>query len=205
VTGKWSPNQYLKCEDHRTRPARDLLVAVPNALASRAVDLGCGPGNSTELLKDRFPDAEICGVDSSPEMIEAARKRLPDIRFEVADIADWRSPNQFDVVFANAVLQWLPDHRGLFPRLASTIGSNGTLAVQVPDNLDEPSHAAMRAAADYGRWKAKLGAASGERTDIMTPAEYYSVLRQDRLQSSAGRHRRHSRMVQEHRAQTLSV
>ncbi|SCW50767.1 trans-aconitate 2-methyltransferase [Rhizobium mongolense subsp. loessense] len=176
MTGKWSPTQYLKFADQRTRPARDLLAAVPTVEVRRAVDLGCGPGNSTELLIHRWPEADVSGIDSSQEMIVSARERLPRPKFDVADIASWQSAPEYDLIFANAVLQWLPDHRALLPRLAEGLASGGTLAIQVPDNLMEPSHVGMRKAAEDSRWKTRLKDAAGERTEIMTPAEYYDAL-----------------------------
>lgn len=115
----WSPSQYLKFEDHRTRPAMDLLARVPAQDASDVTDIGCGPGNSTELLIERFPSANVLGMDSSSKMIESARARLPSYRFELADIASWKPEAPQDVLFANAVLQWLPDHEVLLPRLMS--------------------------------------------------------------------------------------
>src|SRR5262245_60762448 len=129
----WSANQYVKFEDERTRPVRDLIAGIPNTQAHTAVDIGCGPGNSTELLAQRFPGATVSGVDSSADMIAAARKRLPGVAFEMADITAWSAtPAAYDVILANAVLQWVPDHDTLFPALIAKLGQGGTLAVQVP-------------------------------------------------------------------------
>src|ERR1700722_15344363 len=133
----WSAAQYVSFEAERTRPVRDLLNAVPNKDVRRAIDLGCGPGNSTELLAANFPGAMVSGLDSSPDMIETARKRLPKIQFDLAPLETWNAAEPFDVIVANAVLQWLPDHATLLPRLLGNLGPGGTLAVQVPDNLDE--------------------------------------------------------------------
>jgi len=173
----WSPKQYTTFEDERTRPVRDLLAAVPGRVAATAVDLGCGPGNSTELLLQRFPDAEVTGLDSSPDMIAAAQARLPQLRFRVADIATWDAAGPFDAILANAVLQWLPDHAGLLPRLAAKLAPGGSLAVQVPDNLNEPAHRIMRDVAADGPWAAKLANAAGARAGMGTPDWYYGVLR----------------------------
>jgi len=156
---------------------RDLLAAVPGQAAAAAIDLGCGPGNSTELLVQRFPDAEVTGLDSSPDMITAARARLPQLRFQVADIATWDAAGPFDAILANAVLQWLPDHAGLLPRLAAKLAPGGSLAVQMPDNLDEPAHRIMREVAANGPWAAKLAAAAGMRASMGTPDWYYVLLR----------------------------
>ena len=146
----WSAAQYLKFEHERTRPVRDLVQRIPNAEVLSAADIGCGPGNSTEVLRERYPQARIVGLDSSTDMIEAARKRLPDIAFEVADIREWRPKAPLDVILANAVLQWIPDHETLFPALIAKLKPGGALAVQMPDNLDEPSHRLMREVASDG-------------------------------------------------------
>ena len=118
----WSAAQYVKFEHERTRPVRDLVARIPNAEVLSAADIGCGPGNSTEVLRERYPRARIIGLDSSTDMIEAARKRLPDIAFEVADIRDWRPIEPLDVILGNAVLQWVPDHKTLLPALIGKLG-----------------------------------------------------------------------------------
>ncbi len=174
----WSAKQYLAFEDERTRPVRDLLAAVPATDARAVVDLGCGPGNSTELLAARFPQAKVIGLDSSPDMLEAARERLPNVRFELANIEAWRAPEPFDVILTNAVLQWLPDHAALLPRLVGCLAQGGgSLAVQMPDNLDEPAHVLMREVAGAGPWAGKLAQAAAARAARGTAAWYYGVLR----------------------------
>src|SRR3977135_3429380 len=106
----WSANQYLKFEDERTRPPRDLIAQIPMERAQRVVDMGCGPGNSTELLIARFPEAAVIGLDSSPDMLRQARQRLPNCTFMAGDLSTWVSPQDTDLLFANAVFQWVPDH-----------------------------------------------------------------------------------------------
>jgi trans-aconitate 2-methyltransferase len=172
----WSARQYTTFEQERTRPVRDLLNAVETADAKRAIDLGCGPGNSTEVLTARFPGAEITGIDSSADMIEAARARLPGLRFDQAGIQTWDDPGQFDVMLANAVMQWVPDHHTLLPRLAGKLTRSGSLAIQMPDNLDEPAHRLMRQVAAAGPWADKLGGAAGLRTPRLAADWYYGLL-----------------------------
>ncbi|MGO4667416.1 trans-aconitate 2-methyltransferase [Bosea sp. 2RAB26] len=173
----WSARQYTKFEDERTRPVRDLLAQVPTDAVASAVDIGCGPGNSTELLLARFPDAAISGMDSSSDMIAAARKRLPAIQFEVADIASWQPAAPYDVILSNAVLQWLPDHEVLMPSLMAKLAPGGTLAVQMPDNLDEPAHVLMREVAADGTWAGKLAPALQTRAARHGADWYYRALR----------------------------
>lgn len=176
----WSPDRYLRFADERTRAARDLLAAVPLASARVVVDLGCGPGNSTDLLVRRFPDAVVSGVDSSPAMLEAARVRLPGCRFDLADVSDW-SPRSMgetppDLVFANALFQWVPDHGRVVQRIFAQLRPGAVLAVQMPDNLDEPSHVSMRETAAAMPFAEKLTAALGARDGLESVQRYYDRL-----------------------------
>ncbi len=173
----WSAEQYRRYEAERTQPARDLLSRVPLTLPGLAVDLGCGPGNSTEVLMERFSSARAFGVDSSPDMIASAKARLPGTRFELADISRWDDPGPFDLILANAVLQWVPDHETLFPRLMTRLAPGGCLAVQMPDNLDEPSHRLMREVAAEGPWAGKLAKAAEARVPRHDAGWYYALLR----------------------------
>jgi trans-aconitate 2-methyltransferase len=143
----WNPALYTRFEDERTRPAAELLARVPLDAPSLAYDLGCGPGNSTALIAARFPGAEVVGLDTSPAMLESARARLPDLAFAQADAATWTPDRAPDLIYANAVLQWLLDHATLLPRLFGLLAPGGVLAVQMPDNLAEPTHRLMRAVA----------------------------------------------------------
>jgi trans-aconitate 2-methyltransferase len=174
----WSAQQYAKFEAERNRPIRDLLAQIPPSAARTAADLGCGPGNSTELLQARLPDAQVIGIDSSADMIAAARQRRPDITFTIADIASWADPGPFDVILANASLHWVPDHAALFPRLMARLTAGGCLAVQMPDNLDEHAHRLMRAIAADGPWSAKLAAAATARAEQRGADWYFNLLRE---------------------------
>jgi trans-aconitate 2-methyltransferase len=173
----WSAKQYVAFEEERTRPVRDLLAAVPDGYRGRAIDIGCGPGNSTEVLTAKLPAARISGFDSSLEMIEAARKRLPQIEFRVGDVASWRDSGPFDVILANAVLHWLAHHDSLLPALIAKLAPGGALAVQMPDNLAEPAHRLMRETALQGPWAGKLAEAAESRTTLRDAAWYFDVLR----------------------------
>jgi trans-aconitate 2-methyltransferase len=172
----WSATQYTVFEDERTRPVLDLLAAIPNVDVKNAVDIGCGPGNSTEMLLARFPDAAVRGIDSSSDMLDAARKRLPHVRFQQRDIAAWDEPGPFDVILANAVLHWLPAHERLVPALVDKLAPGGSLAVQMPDNLDEPAHRLMREIASDGPWAAKLAGVGRERSMRVDGPWYYTLL-----------------------------
>lgn len=172
----WSAKQYSSFEDERTRPVRDLLAALPIQNVRVAVDLGCGPGNSTEALAHRFPDALVTGLDNSSDMVASARKRLPDLTFDEADIGAWNPSEAFDVILANASLQWLPDHAQLYPHLISKLAPGGLLAVQTPDNLEEPAHRLMREVAADGPWASILG--KNSPLPPRHPADwYYQMLR----------------------------
>jgi trans-aconitate 2-methyltransferase len=188
----WSAQQYLAFEDERTRPVRDLLAAVarPIDTVRAAIDIGCGPGNSTEVLAQRFRGAVISGIDTSPDMIDAARRRLPGVQFAltsierfVADeVAGDSNDRSYDVILANAVLQWVPDHAALIPALLGKLSMGGALAVQMPDNLDEPAHVLMREVAGAGPWADQLARATRTgpgttRTAIATADWYYARVR----------------------------
>ena len=172
----WSAQQYVAFEDERTRAVRDLLSALPPIEARSVVDLGCGPGNSTQALVARFPHAKVMGMDSSLDMIEAARRRLPQVHFAVEELQAWRESGPFDVILANAVLQWVPDHETLLPALIAKLAPSGALAVQMPDNLEEPAHRLMREIARES-WTVKLAAAAAARPSLAGPNWYYALLK----------------------------
>jgi len=176
MTEDWSARQYLKFEDERTRPPRDLLAQVPLVAPRRVIDLGCGPGNSTELLLERYPQARVIGLDSSPDMLRQARERLPNCEFAQADLADWSPQERTDLLFANAVFQWVPDHPAVLRRLLAALPAGGVLAVQMPDNTEEPALALMREVAMHPRWSAQLAPAAAARDDLPTPSAYYDLL-----------------------------
>ena len=141
MSHSWDPQRYLTYADERGRPFVDLLSRVGAPAPGVVVDLGCGPGNLTRLLVERWPDATVSGLDSSPEMIAAARATEPRASFEVADLRAWDpEPGSVDVLVSHATLQWVPGHRELLPTLLRAVRPGGWLAFQVPANFDQPSH-----------------------------------------------------------------
>ncbi|KAE8347113.1 hypothetical protein BDV24DRAFT_174660 [Aspergillus arachidicola] len=173
----WSATQYLKFEDERTMPARDLLARVPLQAPRRVVDLGCGPGNSTAVLATRYPDAHIVGMDSSPDMIEKAKATLPAYEFSVEDLRSYSPPPSVDLFFSNAVFQWLKKEERItvIKGLMETQPSGGVFAFQVPDNLMEPSHVLMREVASNGPWASTLSNVG--RDTFQSPQEIYDQLK----------------------------
>lgn len=172
----WDPDLYRQFEAERTRPANDLLTHIAIATPQRISDLGCGPGNSTQLLRQRFPHAQLVGVDNSRAMLLSAQQRLPDCEFLEADIHQWQPSEPQDLIYANASLQWLTDHQQLFPSLFAKLAPNGVLAVQMPDNLAEPSHRAMQEVAENGPWQQTLAEAGAVRAKVLTANKYYDLL-----------------------------
>jgi trans-aconitate 2-methyltransferase len=171
----WHPERYLAFDDHRTRPAADLLARVPLLAPERVVDLGCGPGNSTGLLALRWPQATIIGVDSAPAMLEKARASGIRADWLQADVADWTPDAPVDLLFSNAALQWLPDHEALLPRLLRHLRPGGVLAIQMPRNFQAASHVTLRQLAAQEPWAARLeGALLAD--PVAPPAWYHDLL-----------------------------
>jgi trans-aconitate 2-methyltransferase len=173
----WSARQYLKFEDERTRPPRDLLAQVPLAKPRLVVDLGCGPGNSTELLVARFPQSRVIGLDASPDMLRKARERLPNCQFIEGDIASWTPEPHTDLVFSNAVLQWLPEHRPVMRRILEALPPGGVLAVQMPDNTREPALVFQREVGESGPWRDHPAIKAAARQHLPPPEAYYDLLK----------------------------
>jgi trans-aconitate 2-methyltransferase len=173
----WSAEQYLKFEDERTRPSRDLLAQVPLTETHKIVDIGCGPGNSTELLVRRWPNATIIGIDTSAEMLRQARERLPQQTFIEANVAHWVPPQGTDLLFGNAIFQWVPGHLKQLQRLLGKLPERGVLAVQIPDSLEEPAHILMREVARDGPWARQLAEKARVRDEVPPPGGYYDALK----------------------------
>jgi trans-aconitate 2-methyltransferase len=172
----WDPDLLLRFEAERVQVVHDLLSRVPGE-PLRIADLGCGPGTSTRMLADRFPNARITGVDTSMPMLAVAAKRAPGAAFVCADINAWRPEEPLDLVFADSVLQWIGDHERLFAQLMGWLAPGGWLAVQMPDNRQEPSHALMRLIAADGPWADRLVPIAKTRAVIATYGDYYRWLR----------------------------
>jgi trans-aconitate 2-methyltransferase len=175
---RWDPERYLRYADERGRPFVDLLARVPATAPSTVVDLGCGPGSLTRLLAERWPQAHVLGVDSSPQMIATAGESVPGVEFEVGDLREWvSSGSTADVLVSNATLQWVPDHLDLLPALVAALRPGGSLAFQVPGNFAEPSHtlrATLATEAPYAGHTA--GVAGPDAHDAATYLQALSAL-----------------------------
>jgi len=172
----WNSELYMKFERERTRAAGDLLAQLGPYRPESVVDLGCGPGNSTQLLLTAFPEAKITGVDLSENMLAVARARVAGAEFLQQDIEDWRPERPVDLIFANATLHFSKDHYGLIERLAACLAPGGALAVQMPNNMQESSHAAMRMISADEPWAERLVPIAKTRAVIGPPDEYYRLL-----------------------------
>jgi trans-aconitate 2-methyltransferase len=174
----WDPDVYLQHADHRARPFLDLLARVPAVDPAVVVDLGCGPGGLTRRLVERWPAADVQGVDSSVEMVRRAEADNRNARctFVVADVRAWRPERPVDVVVTNATLQWVPEHLTLLPRWVGQLAPDGWLALQVPANFDAPSHTLMRELTGSARWRARLDGVLRHGDAVAEPRGYLDVL-----------------------------
>ncbi len=180
----WDPAQYLSFADQRSRPFFDLVDRIHAPAPAYVVDLGCGPGQLTATLADRWPDAEVAGIDSSAEMIETADALLAEraaagtarrLSFRIGDVTTWQPGRPVDVIVSNAVLQWVPGHHDLLPRWADDLASGGWLAFQLPGTCDQPSHAILRKLAISDRWRVQLANVQLNR-QAGEPEEYMDLL-----------------------------
>jgi trans-aconitate 2-methyltransferase len=174
VRHTWDPDRYLTFADERGRPFVELVARVGASAPAEVVDLGCGPGNLTGLLAERWPEAHVVGLDSSPEMIAEARSLGQRVDYAVADLREWRPTAPVDVLVSNATLQWVPGHLELLPSLVEAVAPGGWLAFQVPGNFDEPSHtirAELAAEPPYAAWTADVAVPASH-----DPAVYYDAL-----------------------------
>lgn len=176
---KWDPAKYVQFDDHRNRPFFDLTGRIHADRPARVVDLGCGPGNLTASLAERWPEARVVGLDSSAEMLARAAplaKDVPGLSFEQADIATWMPPAGTDVVVSNAALQWVPGHQDLMRRWLDVLPPGAWFAFQVPGNFNAPSHSLMRELAASERWSGKLGGVLRGGETVGEPRDYLGIL-----------------------------
>lgn len=168
----WNSSQYLKFERQRTQPARDLLMHLKACSPHTAADIGCGPGNSTFAVAECFPDADLIGIDSSPNMIEKAKTRYPKLNFKLCGVMELKG--KYDLLFSNACLQWVPNHPVLIPALMGKLNENGVLAVQIPMNGEEPLFQIIEETAADSKWG--LQDVKLQPNETLTPAEYFNIL-----------------------------
>ena len=183
----WDPGQYQRYGDERARPFFDLLARVAATDPKLVLDLGCGPGDLTATLAERWPDAGVIGVDSSAAMIESARsgaQRDGRPSFVLADIRDWEPASPADILISNAVLQWLPDQLDVLARWTGFVADGGWIAVQVPGNNDQPAHTVLRELASSARWRPLLDGVMLNR-QAAAPADYLDLLAGAGLQADA--------------------
>ena len=168
----WNSDLYLKFEKQRTQPALDLAKRIEQYNPFEIADLGCGPGNSTAVLKTVFPNAKLTGIDNSANMIDKAKKTYPDIEFKLGDIQNLNE--KYDLIFSNACLQWIPNHKSLLPYLMEKLNEHGILAVQIPINEQEPLFRIIRETAAQSTFDFEQ--AYYEKNDTLTSEEYYEIL-----------------------------
>jgi trans-aconitate 2-methyltransferase len=172
----WDAGLYLKFAGERTQPAIDLISRISLADPIQIIDMGCGPGNSTALLHQRWQSARIVGLDNSREMIAAASRAYPDWTWVEGDVATWAAGVPFDLVFSNAALHWVPDHAGLMPRLLSQVRTQGAIAIQMPAHFRSPVHELMIETANDPAWRGFMHQAARAIT-VERPSFYYDLLR----------------------------
>ncbi|MEM7147508.1 MAG: methyltransferase domain-containing protein [Verrucomicrobiota bacterium] len=171
----WDADHYLKFGDERTRPVEELVRRIELEAPARIVDLGCGPGNSTAVLRGRWPEASIVGVDSSEAMLAAAREVYPEAVWELGDMVTWGGDRRFDLVFSNAALQWVQDQEAVLARLFSMVDQGGVLAFQIPCNMFSKLRVMVREISEDAAWTDRM---EGARTALRMeePSFYYDVL-----------------------------
>lgn len=189
TTPAWDPAQYLRHAGHRARPFTDLLARVPGLPGEstpgrpRIADLGCGPGNVTALLAERWPTAHITGYDNSPDMLDKALVEYEGptagggrLDFRHADVRTWTPEAPYDLIVSNATLQWVPGHPDRFADWTAALAPGGTFAFQVPGNFTAPSHRLMRDLAHSARWRGRLAETLRHEDAVLAPAAYLERL-----------------------------
>jgi trans-aconitate 2-methyltransferase len=155
----WDPQQYQRFSNERSRPFFDLLARAPDDEVRYVADLGCGPGNLTATLVSRWPEAVVWGVDSSSDMLASAAQlpAHPRLHFVQADLASWRSEHALDRIVSNAAIQWVPEHEAVLRHLFDLLAPHGVLAVQMPNNFDEPAHRLLAEVVRREPWASAIG------------------------------------------------
>lgn len=181
---KWDPSKYVEFGNHRDRPFHDLVTRVRADEPRKVIDLGCGPGNLTATLVDRWPDARVVGLDSSEEMLlraQSLREQSPHeqssrLTFQLGNIAQWAPDADTDVVVTNAVLQWVPGHQEMMAGWLRALKPGAWFAMQVPGNFTSPSHTLMRELAESPRWSTRLGGVLRHDGAVASPADYLGIM-----------------------------
>ena len=171
----WNPDSYLKFRNERTQPSIDLVSRIELVNPSSIIDIGCGPGNSTQVLFEKWPSADIIGLDHSPEMIIKAKSDYPNRKWIHADAAHYDPQETYDIVFSNATLQWIQNHEKLIPRLFSFLKVNGALAIQVPANDESPLHKSLLAVSKNDKWF-KFSGDCDRLLNYQSASYYYDIL-----------------------------
>ena len=171
----WNAEQYSKFEKERTLPAIDLADSINSENVRTVLDVGCGIGNSTAVLKRRFPNARIIGADNSDDMLATARKNNPELEFMKLDASTdiVKISDRFDVVFSNACIQWIPNHRLLIKRMMELLKEDGTLAIQIPQQAKHPMHRIVKSVAESEKWKQKI--LVSRAFNVLTEEEYFNI------------------------------
>jgi trans-aconitate 2-methyltransferase len=175
VVSRWDPDSYLKFERERTLPSRDLVSRIQLTDPRKIIDIGCGPGNSTSVLREAWPDADVIGLDNSEEMIAKAQSTSPSTRWIIADAAEWRSGEAYDLVFSNATLHWIADQERVLGNLFDQVAEEGALAVQVPFNTESPLYKSLVNVSESAEWNQVMAGCSAQifyRDEFF----YYSLL-----------------------------
>lgn len=176
TTSDWNATLYLNFDNERLRPALDLLAQIPAKDPKLIYDLGCGPGNVTMYLKQRWSNARVVGIDSSADMIAKAQAISSEIEWRLADLTTWQADAPADVLYTNATLHWLDNHEVLFPRLLDAVKPGGVMAIQIPNNFSAPSHTSIADVVRDGPWQERLKPFQRENP-VKQMDEYYQILR----------------------------
>ena len=171
----WNPSQYLRFGNERLQPVIDLIGRIPLESPGVIYDLGCGTGSGTVILKERWPDAHVTGVDSSESMLERTRSLEADVSWQHSDLNTWEPSAPASLIFSNAVFHWLDDHQTLFPRLMTMLAPGGILAVQMPQNWWAPTHRLIAGTVRGGPWRERLEPNIRE-FPVLEGQEYYDLL-----------------------------